>query len=126
MQLTNFLKHHFPELTENKELLFVSYNRKFLQEYDRIISAKEDIDIQDKEVLILEEFYSESIVELAKALNAKGAKAVYLYVTHGIFSKGFEELNKYIDHIYTTNSFPHDLATMVTGGAKGLTEVRVV
>jgi hypothetical protein len=28
-------------------------------------------------------------------------------VTHGIFSKGFEELKQQIDHIYTTNSFPN-------------------
>lgn len=29
----------------------------------------------------------------------------YLIVTHGIFSKGFEELQQYFDTIYTTNSF---------------------
>ncbi len=38
----------------------------------------------------------------------------YLIVTHGIFSKGFEELNKYFDGIYCTNSyknitFPHSM-----------------
>lgn len=30
---------------------------------------------------------------------------IYLIVTHGIFSKGFKELNKYFDGIYCTNSF---------------------
>lgn len=30
---------------------------------------------------------------------------IYLIVTHGIFSNGFEELNKYFDGIYCTNSF---------------------
>lgn len=30
---------------------------------------------------------------------------IYLIVTHGIFSKGFEELSKYIDGIYCTNSY---------------------
>lgn len=30
---------------------------------------------------------------------------LYLYVTHGIFSKGFEELNKRFYRIYTTDSF---------------------
>lgn len=34
----------------------------------------------------------------------KGYKNSYLIVTHGIFSKGFDELNKYFDGIYTTNS----------------------
>lgn len=40
---------------------------------------------------------------------------LYLIVTHGIFSKGFDELNEYFDCIYCTNSYknlePHyDLA----------------
>lgn len=30
---------------------------------------------------------------------------LYLVVTHGIFSKGFEELHKYFDKIYCTNSY---------------------
>lgn len=30
---------------------------------------------------------------------------IYLIVTHGIFSAGFEELNKYFDGIYCTNSY---------------------
>ena len=30
---------------------------------------------------------------------------IYLIVTHGIFSKGFKELNKYFDGIYCTNSY---------------------
>lgn len=30
---------------------------------------------------------------------------IYLVVTHGIFSKGFEELSKYFDGIYCTNSY---------------------
>lgn len=35
----------------------------------------------------------------------KGYKNSYLIVTHGIFSKGFEELSKYFDGIYCTNSY---------------------
>ena len=30
---------------------------------------------------------------------------IYLIITHGIFSKGFEELSKYFDGIYCTNSY---------------------
>lgn len=45
---------------------------------------------------------------LAKILKEEGAISVWLYVTHGIFSKGFLELSKHIDHIFTTNSFPQD------------------
>lgn len=35
----------------------------------------------------------------------KGYKNSYLIVTHGIFSKGFAELNQYFDGIYCTNSY---------------------
>jgi ribose-phosphate pyrophosphokinase len=30
---------------------------------------------------------------------------IYLIITHGIFSKGFEELSQYFDAIYCTNSY---------------------
>lgn len=39
---------------------------------------------------------------LAKVLREAGAKKVFLYVTHGIFSKGLPLEG--IDHVYTTNS----------------------
>jgi len=42
---------------------------------------------------------------IAEALKSKNAGDVYLFVTHGIFSNGFDELNKYFKTIYTTNSF---------------------
>ena len=35
----------------------------------------------------------------------KGYKNSFLIVTHGIFSAGFEELSKYFDGIYCTNSY---------------------
>lgn len=46
-----------------------------------------------------------TFIGLAEELKAKNAKKVYLIVTHGIFSNGFEGLNQHIDGIYTTNSF---------------------
>lgn len=42
---------------------------------------------------------------------------VYLIVTHGIFSKGFTELNKYFDNIYCTNSY-RDIPTHEWDGDK--------
>lgn len=41
---------------------------------------------------------------LAKGLKEHGANKVYLYVSHGLFSKGFVDLVSCIDHIYCTNS----------------------
>lgn len=46
-----------------------------------------------------------TFVELAKAIKASRPTAeIYLIVTHGIFSAGFDELSKYFNNIYTTNS----------------------
>ena len=44
---------------------------------------------------------------------------IYLIVTHGIFSKGFEELNQYFDGIYCTNSY-YDLGLTYSGFVKQL------
>lgn len=49
-----------------------------------------------------------TFTELAKALREQGAAVIALYVTHGIFSNGFAELRKCIDHIYTTNTIPQN------------------
>lgn len=46
-----------------------------------------------------------TFIELTKALRLKGAKKVYLYVTHGIFSKSTTPLSIVIDQIFTTNAF---------------------
>lgn len=46
-----------------------------------------------------------TFTELAKELKRNGAKSVALYVTHGIFSKGFEPFSGLIDRIYSTNTF---------------------
>lgn len=42
---------------------------------------------------------------LAKALKAKNAGQLYLAVSHGIFSKGLDELSKYFELIFTTDAF---------------------
>jgi ribose-phosphate pyrophosphokinase len=47
-----------------------------------------------------------TFVELAKAIKVNRPKAkIYLVVTHGIFSAGFDTLNEYFEKIYTSNSF---------------------
>jgi ribose-phosphate pyrophosphokinase len=42
----------------------------------------------------------QTFVELAKHLKAQGAKAIYLYITHGIFSKGLSVLKQHFEHVY--------------------------
>lgn len=46
-----------------------------------------------------------TFIELAKVIKERRPNAeVYLIITHGIFSAGFNELGEYFDGIYTTNS----------------------
>lgn len=50
-----------------------------------------------------------TFIELSKVLKSPyygHNSKVYLYVTHGIFSKGLNVLKPYIDHVYTANIFP--------------------
>lgn len=63
-------------------------------------------DVKDKKCLIVDDLADGgyTFVVLAKALKEQGASKVFLYVSHGYFNKGFEELKKHIDHIYCTNS----------------------
>ena len=70
----------------------------------RILDA---VDLTDKTVMILDDICDggRTFIEAAKHLREAGAKRVELYVTHGIFSKGVENLlDNGIDHIYTTNA----------------------
>jgi len=64
-------------------------------------------DLKGQDCLIVDDICDGgyTFILAAKALKAKGAGKLYLAVTHGIFSKGFDELNKHFDVIYTTNSF---------------------
>lgn len=48
-----------------------------------------------------------TFIQIAKTLKPRlhESNKLYLIVTHGIFSKGFEELSKYFDGIYCSNSY---------------------
>lgn len=62
--------------------------------------------VKDKDCLIVDDLCDGgyTFVKLSEALKSQGAKRVFLYVSHGYFSKGFDELKKNIDHIFCTNS----------------------
>lgn len=45
-----------------------------------------------------------TFIGLAEALKAKNAGKLYLAISHGIFSKGFSELGRYFEQIFTTDS----------------------
>ncbi len=54
-----------------------------------------------------------TFTELAKVLRPLTAGQVKLYVTHGIFSAGFDALRAGFDRIYTANPFPAELPDFV-------------
>lgn len=61
-----------------------------------------------KDVIIIDDIAdgAGTFINIAKEMKANGYKSkLYLIVTHGIFSKGFQELSKYFDGIYCTNSY---------------------
>jgi ribose-phosphate pyrophosphokinase len=70
----------------------------------------------DKDMFIIDDICDggRTFIEIAKAIKASQDLSsaiqpdrygkIYLIVTHGIFSAGFEELNKFFHRIYSTNS----------------------
>lgn len=61
-------------------------------------------DVTNKKVLIVDDICDggATFVKLAEMLKEKGAKEVYLFVTHGIFSKGLQHMYKAgIEKIFT-------------------------
>lgn len=61
--------------------------------------------VGDKDFLILDDICDGgyTFLKLAEELRKLTTGNIYLYVTHGIFSKGYEELAKYFDAIFVAN-----------------------
>lgn len=73
-----------------------------------IIATEIDVDDFDgNDLFIVDDLIDagRTFFELAKVLRTKNCGQISLFVTHGIFSKGTEQLKTVIDHIYTTDSF---------------------
>ncbi|MAB49189.1 MAG: phosphoribosylpyrophosphate synthetase [Flavobacteriaceae bacterium] len=64
-------------------------------------------DLQGKDCLIVDDICDGggTFIGLAKELKKHNVGNLYLAVSHGIFSKGFEGLNQYFTKIFTTDSF---------------------
>jgi len=64
-------------------------------------------DLQGKDLLIVDDICDGggTFIGLAKELKRKNAGKLYLAISHGIFSKGLDELYQHFDHIYTTDAF---------------------
>ena len=78
-------------------------------------------EVAGKDFIILDDICDggRTFIELAKSLKEKKSGAVYLYVTHGIFSKGLDELKKYFHHVYCyhtmldENKIDHNFITIL-------------
>jgi ribose-phosphate pyrophosphokinase len=63
-------------------------------------------DFGGKDVVIIDDICDggRTFLEMAEVIETKNPGKMYLIITHGIFSKGFEELSKHFNKIYCTNS----------------------
>lgn len=59
-------------------------------------------DVKGKKLLLVDDICDggRTFINLAKILKEKGAVKVDLYVTHGMFFFGFDEIKEYVDNIY--------------------------
>lgn len=69
---------------------------------EEIVYSPFNSSIEDRNILIIDDICDGggTFIQEAQILKEKGAKNLYLYVTHGIFSKGFSLLSQYFEHIY--------------------------
>lgn len=95
----------YPLLT--KEFEWVVYCKKERDNTGNIVKTEIYGNVSGKNCIIFDDICDggATFVEIAKELRRKGARALYLFVTHGIFSKGLDELFKYYDLVGCTNSF---------------------
>jgi len=73
-------------------------------------------DLQKQNCLIVDDICDGggTFMGLAQELKNKNAGNLYLAVSHGIFGKGFDELDNFFTKIYTTNSIKEFNHTSVT------------
>jgi ribose-phosphate pyrophosphokinase len=59
-------------------------------------------DVKGKNIMIVDDICDggATFIELAKLLKEQGAGDIYLYVSHGIFSKGLAVLGEHFKHVY--------------------------
>lgn len=67
----------------------------------------DDFDYSGVDFMVIDDICDggRTFIELAKKLKAAGARDLYLYVTHGIFSKGLPSIHEYYRHIYCDHIF---------------------
>ncbi len=67
-------------------------------------------DVQGKDVLLIDDLTDSGGTNISAGKLAKehGARRIYSYTTHGLFTKGTEELTNFFDKILTSNTHCYD------------------
>ena len=94
------------EYLEGKEVIECSKSRDVST--GKLTGFKVNVDdLEGKDCLIVDDICDGggTFMGLAEELKAKNAGKLYLAVSHGIFSKGVDDLAKYFEKIFTTDSF---------------------
>jgi ribose-phosphate pyrophosphokinase len=82
-----------------------------------------EADCEGKDLLLIDDICDGggTFIGLAEKLKELKPKSMSLYVTHGIFSKGIEDLLNVFDNITTTNTFIHPY-----GDDERITTIKVI
>ena len=103
-------------LKTTKDLLMGKYHYFFEKkrnsetgEIEGMEMINPSISLNGLSVIILDDICDggRTFIECAKILKEKGAAHIYLYVTHGIFSKGLDVLRPYFAHVFCYHVWPN-------------------
>ena len=63
-------------------------------------------DVKDKNVLIVDDILDSggTLIKATKSCKDRGAKKVYAYCTHGLFTEGVEVFNSHLDNLYIADT----------------------
>ena len=77
------------------------------------IEIPRNSDVEGRDLLVVDDICDggRTFIELAKALKERNPKSLRLYVTHGFFTYGLEELKKHYEEIYCCYLLNKDLAS---------------
>lgn len=75
-------------------------------------------DVEDKDALMIDDICDggRTFIGLAKILKEQGARRIFLAVTHGIFSYGFDVFDEYFDGLFCTDSIQSEYDSITPAG----------
>jgi ribose-phosphate pyrophosphokinase len=73
----------------------------------QILETRVDDNVEGLDLLVVDDIFDggRTFIELGKVLKAKGAANIDLWVTHGLFTKGYDAVKEHFRHVYTTDSY---------------------